>query len=293
MKCIACGQALSLRMTHCSVCRTPVSHSTLPHQTSYEQRGDDQPAQHRGQNDGLNYTDEVFFAQQALYTTSTPLQHSLPTGYTLANSHTFAPSPAPIYGAMQPHYIKKSRGEHFFLLVIIVCVLLLASISMYKLVQRINATGTAKQANTPSGNALVLSASTILKSAQTSSDIDNTLEPVQITRTFTANQKVYVTFTITSGKQDGSIEAKWYADGQVVASTVLHHTHENTHGVFSNIFITATPDGAVELYWCTQPDCKDAQLAQVIHFVVSPVTTAYLHVSPNGVVIAQRHTIKS
>lgn len=288
---MACGQALSLRMTHCLACRMPVSYSVVPHQTSYERQRDAQPSQQHGQNDGLNYTDEVFSPIQAIYTPSSPFQQSLPVGYTLA--HTFSPHLAPTYDAIQPQHTKKSRGEHFFLLVIIVCVVLLASISVYKLVQIVNTTGTIKQANTPSGNALVSSASTILKNAQTSSDIDNTLEPLHITRTFTANQKVYVTFTITSGNLDGSIEAKWYTDGQVVASTVLHHTHENTHGVFSNIYITATPDGAVELYWCTQLDCQAAQLAQVIHFVVTPVNTAYLNVYPNGVSIVQRHTLKS
>lgn len=263
---MACGQALSLRMTHCSVCQTPTSYSAVPHQTSFEQRKKTQSSQQHSQNDEISYTNGVFSAPQAIHTISTPLQQSHPLGHPL--THTFSPhAAAPIYSAM--HHTKKSRGEHFFLFVIIVCVVLLASISVYKLIQKVNTTSTVKQASTPSGNALVSSASTILKNAQTSSDIDNTLEPVQITRTFTANQKVYVTFTVTSGKQDGSIEAKWYAEGRVVASTILHHTHENTHGVFSSIYITATPDGAVELYWCTQLDCKDAQLAQVVHFVVT------------------------
>ncbi len=265
-----CGQALSLRMTHCSVCGTPASHAAAaqsfaalppvaPRQAlsdSYEQPGYTQPPQ-REQNSGMNYA------------------VSLPTAISS--------------GTMQLQPTQKRRWSGLFLLAIVVCILLLFGIGAYKLVRIANATSTVKQANTPSGNALVPSASLMLKDAQTSSAIDTTLAPAQITKTFMANQKVYITFTITSGKLNGSIEAKWYADGQVVASTVLHHSHENTHAVFSNIYVTATPDGAVELYWCTHADCKDAQLAQVVHFIVTPIATTYVHASQGEISTLQRH----
>ncbi|GAC1458188.1 MAG: hypothetical protein PVSMB2_14180 [Ktedonobacteraceae bacterium] len=196
------------------------------------------------------------------------------------------------YWMRQPQPTKRPRPEGFFLITIVVCVLLLLGIGTYKLARVANTTSTPKQINTPSGNALIPSASSILKNAHTSSAIDNTLAPSHSTKTFIANQNVYVTFDITSGKQDGAIEAKWYADGLIIASTVLPHAHENTHGVFSNVYITATPDGAVELYWCTQSDCKDAQLAQVIHFVVNPIDTAYLQMYSEAST-SQRHIIES
>ena len=244
LKCTTCGQALSLRMTHCVRCGTPASYAARPQNILFTALPPATPRQ--------TYSDPYGYAQ--------PLQ------YRQESEMNNAPQLAPT---------KKRRLGGFFLLVIVVCVLLLSGMGIYKLVRVANAASTVKQANTPSGNVLVPAAALILKDAQTSSDIDNALAPTQITKTFMANQKVYVTFTITSGKQDGSIEAKWYEDGQVVASTILPHMHENTQGVFSNIYITATPDGAVELYWCTQADCKDAQLAQVVHFVVTPVDTAF------------------
>ncbi|GAC1388826.1 MAG: hypothetical protein NVS4B11_04000 [Ktedonobacteraceae bacterium] len=123
---------------------------------------------------------------------------------------------------------------------------------------------------------LVSAASTLFRNAQTSSDIDSNLVPTHITNTFMANQKIYLTFTIHSGNQDGYIAAKWYANGQFVARKSFHHRHENTHGVFSNVYLTATTNGAVELYWCTHADCSDAQLAQVVHFIVTPVNTTYV-----------------
>ena len=253
MKCITCGQTLSLRMTHCSTCGTSASYTTTsshqPSSAQYEQSGYIQYVQGRS-------------TPQANYTTH-PMQQEY-------SAYPHSP--------IQIHSTRRQHKHNFFLLIIAACVVLLFALGSYKLVRIANATNATTQANTPSGNAIIPIASLILKHAQTSSNINNTLAPTQITKTFMANQKIYVTFTITSGTQDGSIEAIWYADGQVVATTVLQHRHDNTQGVFSNVYITATPDGAVELYWCTQPDCKNAQLAQVVHFVVNPIDTAHLHV---------------
>jgi hypothetical protein len=246
-----------------------VSLSATPQQvpSEYAQRGYAQP------DESMNTANAIGPTMQAMYNAYMPNQQSLSIEYNVPSAQKHIVTT--MYDAPRQPPIKKRRWGGVFLLVIVVCILLLFSIGAYKLVRITNTTSTIKQVNTPSGNAFVPAASLILKEAQTSSDINNTLAPTQITKTFMANQKVYVTFTITSGKQDGSIEAKWYADGQMVASAILPHMHENTHGVFSNIYITATPDGAVELYWCTRPDCKDAQLAQVVHFVVTPVDTAF------------------
>ena len=255
MNCITCGKALSLRMVHCTACGTPVSYMTsaqsapsqLSNITSYE-----------------NYAQPLQDIHGGEYYTQ--VQQPMNSPYASASQNALI--------AQAP---KKRRWDGLFLLVIVTCVLLLLSMGAYKLVAVADKAHTPTQANTPSGNALVASASAILKNGQTSSDIDGNLVPTQITQTFMANQKVYMTFTIHSGKQDGYIEAKWYADGQVVADAVLPHIHGNTRGVFSNVYITATPDGAVELYWCVQADCKDAQLAQASHFVVTPVETAYIN----------------
>lgn len=135
------------------------------------------------------------------------------------------------------------------------------------------ATSGAKNTNqtnaAPSGKSVVSSAATILHNPQTSTDVDKDLNPTHITSTFTTNQSVYVTFDIDSGDKDGYIQAKWYADGQVLSARSFAHTHTHNVGVFSRLFTTATNNGAAELYWCTKSDCSDAQLAQVIHFTVN------------------------
>ncbi len=269
MKCITCGQTLSLRMTRCSTCGTPASYTTTSSPQSSSTQNEQQSYVQFSQSNS---------APQVHSTTYPPIQQEYSANFGLLQGHALSSSPAYLHSPVDIASMKRRYKRNFFLLAIVVCVLLLFAIGSYKLVRVASATNITKQANTPSNNAIVPTASLILKHAQTSSDIDTTLAPTRLTKTFMANQKIYVTFTITSGTQDGSIEAKWYTNAQLVATSVLQHKHENTQGVFSNIYITATPDGAVELYWCTQPDCKDAQLAQVVHFVVHPIDTAHLQV---------------
>jgi len=267
VKCTTCGKALSLRMTHCSLCGTPVSYTTNAQPVpSYTTPFTTSPPVTPRQVD---------VAQYGVY--------AQPVHYIQTQQSISSPYISGVQSTMSQQTTKKRRWDGLFILAIVVCVLLLFGIGAYKLIKVTNTANISKQANTPSGNAFVASASAVLKNAQPSSDIDSNLAPTQTTKMFMANQKVYMTFVINSGSRDGYIEAKWYADGQVVASTVLSHTHGNTRGVFSHVYITATPDGAVELYWCVQADCKDAQLAQVVHFVVTPVNTAHIHSPPYNI----------
>ena len=171
MKCTTCGQALSLRMTHCAGCGTPTSYAARPQSISFAASPYATPRQTSSEQHG--------YAQPSQYRQESRMNN--------------APQLAPT---------KKRRWGGFFLLIIVVCVLLLFGMGIYKLVRIANTTSTVKQASTPSGNVLIPAASLILKDAQTSSDIDTTLAPTQITKTFMANQKVYVTFTITSRNQD-------------------------------------------------------------------------------------------
>ncbi len=264
MKCSTCGQALSLRMTRCSVCGTPASFATSsPSNTQHEHHTYAGPMQQQ-QNSGLHTPSQITYAAYA------PIQQKqevmgMPPIHPLSPSSAYVPDPA-----LQTTLKKRTRRTFLFP-AIVLCILVLFAVGSYKLIRIANATNATTHADTPSGIPIIPTASHILKNVQTSRSIDNTLAPTGVTKTFMANQKVYVTFTIASGTQDGFIGAKWYADGQVVATTILQHNHANTQGVFSNVYITPTPDGALELYWCTQADCKDAQLAQVIHFTVTPI----------------------
>ncbi|GAC1398399.1 MAG: hypothetical protein NVS4B12_00230 [Ktedonobacteraceae bacterium] len=205
-----------------------------------------------------------------------PMQQSLQfnDAYPRVQQLDVSPYASAPYSAIPSQPAKEEYRGAVLLLAILVSLLLLAGTGTYILIKAANTTKAVRHIRTPSGKVITASASAILANVQMSSDIDSNLMPTHITTTFIANQKMYITFTIHSARQDGSIEAKWYANGQPVSSTRLRHSHANTRGVFSSTYITAVPNGAVELYWCTQPDCSDAQLAQVVRFTVNAASVA-------------------
>ncbi len=190
------------------------------------------------------------------------------------------------YGAV-PAQQPKKRSRVGMIIGIVVGALLLLCIGGAILVSVIasqagkvvstTATKVAGQTNSPSGKSVVPSAAAIISNPQTSDAVDSNFAPKHTTSTFTPNQKIYVTFDINSGNQDGYIEAKWYADGQAVSTLSFHHNHVNGAGYFSNAYTSSTKNGAVELYWCTQANCSDAQLAQVVHLTVTSTSLVPTH----------------
>jgi hypothetical protein len=127
---------------------------------------------------------------------------------------------------------------------------------------------TATMGSVPSTSSIVPSAAAIIFHPQTASAIDKGFLPTQVTSTFTVNQTVYLTFSIDSKGQDGYVQVKWYEDGQLLDAPILHHHAQNDHAYFSLPYDQAG-SGAAAMYWCTQSNCSDAQLAQVVTFTVT------------------------
>jgi len=122
----------------------------------------------------------------------------------------------------------------------------------------------------PSGSPVVPSAAAILNNLKMASVIDNNYNPTTISTTFTTNQKVYVTYRINTGGQAGYAISKWYLNGKLDStSTPLQIQANYDRGFFSNTGFATTGNGAVELYWCIQSDCSDAQLASFTTFTVT------------------------
>jgi hypothetical protein len=127
----------------------------------------------------------------------------------------------------------------------------------------------------PSGLQLVPTAAAIIINVQSSTGIDSNILPTQVTSTFTLNQVIYVTFNIIFNGQVGTVEAKFYANGQLIPSftnTILVNDgiHKNFVLLPINHQTYSTPtQGAVELYWCPQYDCSNEQLAAFINFTVT------------------------
>jgi hypothetical protein len=122
----------------------------------------------------------------------------------------------------------------------------------------------------PSGSPVVPTAAAILDELKMASAIDNNYNPTTLSTTFTTNQKVYVTYSISTGGKSGYALSKWYLNGTLDStSTTLQIQANFDHGFFRNTGFATAGNGAVELYWCTQSDCSDAQLASFTTFTVT------------------------
>jgi len=169
------------------------------------------------------------------------------------------------------------------LTLVAVAIVLVGAFFIHKEMNTVNTTVTTvrQQHDNPTGKTISPTATAILFHAQTASAIDNTLTPTQLTSTFETNQHVYVTFQIDSKGLDGTIQARWYANGQQVSISMFHHTHGNMKGLVSYMYTVPANAGVVALFWCIQKDCSDAQLATVLHFTVligtGPIISIELH----------------
>ncbi len=181
------------------------------------------------------------------------------------------------YGPM-PAQPPKKRGRVGLIIGIVVGSLLLLCVGLGVLFAVIGSqaskttnsgTKSTSQSGTPSGKNIDPAAAAILHNPKTSTDVDDKYNPKNVTSTFTTSQSVYISFDIDSGDKDGYIQAKWYADDQLVDTRSFSHKHTNNVGLFSHEYTSPTTNGNVELYWCIKSDCSDAQLAQVVHFTVT------------------------
>lgn len=131
-------------------------------------------------------------------------------------------------------------------------------------------TGTTPASSTtgPSGLSVVPAAAAIITDVKSSSSIDSNYHPTNPTSTFKVNQTVYVTFNLHL-TQKGYAEVKWYVDGTFGKSKILALQDVNfVDAYFSESYLTAA-NGTAEVYWCTQANCGDAQLAAIVNFTVT------------------------
>ncbi|MBA2287828.1 MAG: hypothetical protein H0W02_20325 [Ktedonobacteraceae bacterium] len=120
----------------------------------------------------------------------------------------------------------------------------------------------------PSGSAVASTASGILSNLQIASAVDSNYTPTTVTSTFKPGQKVYATFLINTHGQKGYAGVKWYIDGTFGKGSNLAIDPTFNHGYFA-ISYNVAARGAVEIYWCTQSNCSDEQLAAFAPFTVS------------------------
>lgn len=134
-----------------------------------------------------------------------------------------------------------------------------------------NVTPTVGQGTSPSGLPIDSTAAGIITNAKMSNGVDSKYYPTAVTNTFTTQQTPDVVFDLNLS-QTGYVVAKWYYNGQFEFKNdilTLNNTSYD-HGYFPSPDMYHSPgQGAVELYWCTQSNCSDEQLADVVNFTVT------------------------
>jgi hypothetical protein len=137
----------------------------------------------------------------------------------------------------------------------------------------------------PAASDVVPSASKIIYNPELSSAIDANYNPTKVATTFKTGQSFYLTFDEDSQGKDGYIQVKWYLNGALDDTRILTHSAKNDHGYFEHALYTAGPAEAT-LSWCTQANCSDAQLAQVLPFTVSDTAAVPSSTTTYAAVIA-------
>ncbi len=289
MYCTNCHTALQPGATVCPVCGTPVSNDPVQSGSpSYDSTvvvsstGTPQDAQtdygeHQQQVSGTSHESHssVSSAQNPYGDNPIPPpNYSYPQGQPQeGNAPVAVPSAPDAHGVVPAQPAKPRRRVGLIIGIVAGCVLLLC-VGLVAFIVVSSRSGVANGTSTPSGKTVISSASAILHNPKTSTEIDQDYNPTHVTNTFKTHQLVYLTFDIDSGDKDGYIQAKWYANGQLVNVSAFSHAHANNAGLFTLAFTIPTTTGAVELYWCTKADCSDAQLAQVLHFTITNTSFA-------------------
>ncbi len=129
-------------------------------------------------------------------------------------------------------------------------------------------TPTAQQGVSPSGSPVDPTSAAIITNPQTASAVDSNSLPTSVTSNFSKGQTVYVTFHLTTNNQAGYAQAKLYSNTTYIGGKILTVQSSYDHGYFS-VQLNTAATGTVELYWCTQSNCSDAKLADVVTFTVS------------------------
>ncbi|HEX6482463.1 MAG TPA: hypothetical protein VF043_26775 [Ktedonobacteraceae bacterium] len=121
----------------------------------------------------------------------------------------------------------------------------------------------------PSPTATTFPGQQYIDNAQTASAINlKTAQPIQLSTTFTVNQKIYVTFHLHPQGQSGAACLLWYLNSNQVTTYDFPVTQYSSAS-YSYAIYGATGAGAVEVYWASSTSCADKQLAQRLDFTVT------------------------
>lgn len=119
----------------------------------------------------------------------------------------------------------------------------------------------------PNINQINANAAREIFNAQASSGITKDLVPTDMKTSFRKGDTIYVTFR-TAGKQ-GYIQDKWYLNGGYAFSNNILAAQTGDNIGYMAGYFNKGGTAVIGLYWCTQANCSDAALAQVVTVTVA------------------------
>jgi hypothetical protein len=122
-------------------------------------------------------------------------------------------------------------------------------------------------ATAPDASQIDATAAQNITSATSASNVDSNAKPTDHQTSFTIGSTAYVAMDFAGNA--GYAEVQLYRDGDYdVSSEVLQVDDGDVTGAFS--FTINNPGSFVAgVYWCTQSDCSDAALAQIVNFTAA------------------------
>ncbi len=111
-----------------------------------------------------------------------------------------------------------------------------------------------------------------INNARMASEVNETTGGVILYATnFKVNQRIYVTFALSTGNQGGAACFRWYLNNQYLQNDDYAFVLEKNqfYNSFSYAQMYTSGSGYVEVYWASTKACTDKLLAQRVNFVVS------------------------
>jgi hypothetical protein len=109
-----------------------------------------------------------------------------------------------------------------------------------------------------------------ITNAQMASAIDPiTGQATQYATSFSANQKIYVTFSLNTGLQGGAVCLFWYMNSQYTSRYAFAVNASQSYNSYPYDSLYTAGTGYVEVYWATTVACTNKLLAAHVTFTVS------------------------
>lgn len=130
-------------------------------------------------------------------------------------------------------------------------------------------TNGSNSSGVPSASQISATAAANIFNIKTADQVDSNYKPTHVTNSFTTSSTIYLTYD--HGSKAGYIIEKTYdSTGTIVIQSNSPHS---VAADISNGYLSLTNvdpgNYTTGIYWCTQSDCSDAGLAQVVTFTVS------------------------